>query len=59
MIDQFYIEYKFELYDVMREGGAPPPPSFPHCVTVQKELICVLLKQIKGAKLLGKVPKTP
>ena len=51
MIDQFYKEYKFELYEVMR-GVHPPPLSFPHCAMVQKERICILLKQIKGAKLL-------
>ena len=50
MINQFYKEYKFELYEVMR-GVHPPPLSFPHCARVQKERICMLLKQIKGAKM--------
>ena len=50
MIDQFYREYKLVLYKVMR-GVHHLPPSLPHCATVQKERICMLLKQIKGAKM--------
>ena len=51
MIDPFYRDYKCELYEVMK-GVHPLPPSFPHCVKVQKAQICILLKKIKGAKLL-------
>ena len=50
MIDQFYREYKLVLYKVMR-GVHHLTPSLPHCARVQKERICMLLKQIKGAKM--------